>query len=310
LAKLGDKYIAGFLDADGSIGAQFVGGSCYPQISVTFAQNADQDEVLHRIHEELGAGSICERTSNAGTRYSSLTLRGKDAHMLLSRIQAHLVVKRHFAGVVLDLYRRKVSREEMPRIIEYLKVHRYMRSLPLPKHPSRGWVAGYLDGDGCFSVTSLNALGSVGSLVLHVAGDARKDEGLELLQKAFGGRLNSMCAGRCRQWTLSLDPAKVSAMLPDIAKRMVVKADQAYFLLGCAKMGHFRDGKNIKAGLKHLKAQPHRLNGPRADVAKLLGTVRDLPKAKRSYEGFTRDRWGRITGRESVQATVGARTVT
>jgi hypothetical protein len=69
VARLGDKYIAGFLDADGSIGVAFSSLTKKPQPYITFAQNTDQDMVLHRIHEELGVGSMCERTSNAGTQY-------------------------------------------------------------------------------------------------------------------------------------------------------------------------------------------------------------------------------------------------
>lgn len=275
----------------------FVANTERPQLKITFAQNTDQDEVIHRIHGELGAGSVCVRTSNFGTSYTSLTLCGSDSRMLLNRIGQHLVIKRHFAEIAVDLSSKKVARAEIPAATEYLKLHRYMPSLPIPVHPSRGWTAGYLDGDGCFSVTQLSSLGSVRALMLHVAGDRRKVEGIELLQKAFGGRIHDMAQGRCRQWALLLDPAKVRAMFPDLAKRMVVKADQAYFLLGCATMGHFRDGSAIKAGLKHLKAQPHRLNGSKVDVSALLATVGDLPQAKRDYSGFIRDGNGRIIGR-------------
>jgi hypothetical protein len=218
--------------------------------------------------------------------------------MLLNRIGRHLVIKRHLAQVVLNLSERSVEREEVPVVQADLKQHRFMKSLPLPAYPSRSWTAGYLDGDGCFSITKLNKLGY---LVLHVAGDARKVEGIELLQKAHGGRIYDMAKGRCRQWVLMLDPAKVLSFLPDIASRMVVKADQAYFLLGCAKMGHFRDGKNIKAGLKYLKAQPHRLNGSRADVTELLKTVADLPKPKRQdYHLFVRNESGHIIGKRTA----------
>jgi hypothetical protein len=241
-----------------------------------------------------------------GTWYSSLTLKTGAAQILLNRISQHLVVKRHFAEVVLDLAQRLVTKEEIPKTKAYLDVHRFLPSLPLPKHPSRKWVAGYLDGDGCLSVTKLNRLGSVSNLVLHVACDRRKNEGIQLLQKAFGGNTYPMRGDKCLQWVLHLDPAKVRAMFPDIAQRMVVKADQAFFLLGCSQMGHFRDGSNIKAGLKHLKAQPHRLNEPRVDISEILKTVRDLPKAKRTdYGDFVRNERGWITGKRSAQAIVG-----
>lgn len=297
MARLGDKYIAGFLDADGSIGVSFAANTRRPQLGIDFAQNTDQDEVLHRIHEEIGVGSVCVRTSNFGTQYSTLSIKGKDARMLLSRVGQYLVVKRHFAEIAVDVSNRSVEKEEIPKIREYLKIHRYLPSLPLPKHPTRGWVAGYLDGDGCISVSRLTELGQA-NMVLHVAGDARKVEGIELLQKAFGGRIYDMRNGKCRQWILHMDSSKALSVLSDIAPRMVVKADQAQFLLGCAAMGHFRDGSNIKAGLKHLKAQPHRLNEPKVNVPALIETVRDLPKPKRTdYGQFVRNDNGRIIGK-------------
>lgn len=306
MPRLGDKYIAGFLDADGSIGIGFNRETRRPQLSVSFSQNVSQDEVVHRIHEELRCGSICERTSNAETRYSTLTLTGSDARMLLNRIGHYLVVKRHFAAVAVDVSQRSIDPGEIETVKAYLKVHRFMPSLPVPPHPSRSWMAGYLDGDGCFSITKVSKFGEVKDLVLHVAADKRKVEGLELIQKNFGGRIYPMSQDRCRQLVIRLDPPKVLSMCPDLAKRMVVKADQVYFLLGCAQMGHFRDGSNIKAALKSLKARPHRLNEPRTDVHELLRTVRDLPKAKRTdYGEFTRDWHGRINGKKSfVQATV------
>lgn len=300
MARLGDKYIAGFLDADGSIGVQFVAQSRKPQLSITFAQNTDQDEVLHRIHEETGVGSICIRTSNLNTRYSSLTIRGKDANMLLNRISQYLVIKRHFASIAVDVCNRLIEKDEIPKIREYLKIHRYLPSLPLPKHPTRGWTAGYLDGDGCISVSRLTGLG-MANLVLHVAGDARKIEGIQILQKAFGGKIYDMRNGRCRQWALHMDASKATSVFADIASRMVVKADQAQFLLGCAAMGHFRDGSNIKAGLKYLKAQPHRLNEPKVDVTALLKTVQDLPKPQRiDYGQFVRNERGHIIGKAAA----------
>lgn len=301
MARLGDKYIAGFLDADGSIGC-YIRNRGRPNVTVTFAQNTDQDEVIHRIHEELGVGKLTtDRVSNMGTRYSTLTLSASNAVGLLNRVKKHLVVKRHFAEVVIDLSTRMIERDEIPVIQEYIKTHKFMRSTPLPVHPSRSWTAGYLDGDGCFSVTKLSKLGPVANLVLHVAGDARKTEGIELLHKAYGGNIYDMRNGKCKQWVLLLDPSKVKSLLSEFAKRMVVKADQAYFLLGCAKMGHFRDGKNIKAGLKHLKAQPHRLNEPKVDLPALLATVQDLPKPKRQNYGlFFRDKNGRIAGKRAA----------
>ena len=81
------------------------------------------------------------------------------------------------------------------------------------------------------------------------------------------------------------------------AAELIIKQDQARFLLGCAEMGHFRDGKSIKSALKQLKAQPHRLSEPKADVPALLATVQDPPNprpeiARRVAAGRARTRNG------------------
>jgi hypothetical protein len=298
MPRLSEKYIAGFLDADGSIGVYFVNTTSRPRLTISFSQNTSQDEVIYRIHEELRCGSMCQRISNMNTRYTTLSLGGSDAVKLLNRVGKYLVVKRHFAEVAMDMKQKSISRNEIEAAREFLLIHRFMRSYPIPPYPSRNWTAGYLDGDGCFSITSLNSFGEVKDLVLHVAADKRKTEGIELLSKLHGGNIYNMSQGRCKQWILRLKPSKVKVFFPDLAKRMIVKADQARFLLGCAEMNHFRDGKNIKSALKHLKAQPHRLNEPKVDLTALLSTVRDLPKGKRSdYGQFVRNERGWIIGK-------------
>jgi hypothetical protein len=280
MATLSPKYIAGFLDADGSIGVRFHADCLTPQMSVSFSQETSQDEVLQRIHEELG-GSY-NQVDAKGKKYTHLVFGGNpQSSRLLNRIKPFLVVKRHYAEVCLDLCSRKLSRDEIPAMREYLKIQRKQRSLPLPKHPTRGWLAGYLDGDGCISVERINRPSGLAHIVLHVAASAFDTEGIETIHKQFGGRINDMCEGRVRQYQLSLPASKVVEVFDPIVPYMIVKRDQAEFILKCAAMGHFRDGENIKAALKHLKAHPHRLNEPKPDLTALLRTVHDLPKHQR-----------------------------
>ncbi len=286
MARLGPKYLAGFLDADGYIGVVFVAGLRKPQLRLHISQKTQRDKVLHLLHEEFG-GCLSYQTVK-GVSYTKLSWSGnRQCAKLLSLVRKHLVVKRHYAEVCLDLCSRDVQQDEIPAIREYLKIQRRQRSLPIPPHPSRRWLAGYLDGDGCFSVRGIHKNSGVASIVLHVAASVYDTEGIELIQKQFGGRIHNMCEGRVRQLVVSLNPTKTVALLKPIAKHMVVKRAQAEFLLRCAeRMGHFRDGRSIKSALKYLKACPHRLNEPEPDVEALIATVKDLPKYKRPYESY------------------------
>ncbi len=285
MATLSPKYIAGFFDADGSVSVVFVSTTKYPQLRLGFSQETKQDEVLHRIHGEWGG--CLDYTVINGVSYTRLSWSGnKQCSMLLNRVKQFLVIKRHYAEVCLDVCSRHIEKDEIERVREYLKIQRRQRSLPLPKHPARKWLAGYIDGDGCLSVTKVHPVSGAPSLVLHIAASDFDTEGIEIIQKQFGGRINDMHDGRVKQYQLALQPSKVIELFSDVAPSMIVKRDQAEFLLKCAAMGHFRDGKNIKAALKHLKAHPHRLSEPKPDVGKLVSAVRDLEKYQRPVESY------------------------
>lgn len=284
MATLSPKYIAGFLDADGSIGVRFHADCVTPQMTISFSQKTEQDEVLQRIHEELG-GSLHIATILSGgkpIKVSHLVFGGNpQSQRLLNRIKQFLVVKRHYADVCLDVCSRRIDKEEIPTVREYLKIQRKQRALPLPKHPTRGWLAGYIDGDGCISVGCIYGPSGNANMILHIAASAFDTEGIETIQKQFGGRISEMCGGRVRQYQLQLPASKAIEVFAPILPYMIVKHDQAEFLLKCAAMGHFRDGENIKAALKHLKAHPHRLNEPKPNLVALVNTIRDLPKHQR-----------------------------
>jgi len=139
-------------------------------------------------------------------------------------------------------------------------------------------MAGYFDGDGCLSST-LQGRYKYATLKLNIAAAEYDTEGIETIQKNFGGCITDMCDGRVKQYNVCLNPSKAIKMLSYFAKHLIVKKDQAYFVLGCAKMGHYRDGKNIKLALKRLKnTHLHRLNEPKQEVAELLATVEDRQK--------------------------------
>jgi len=279
VTKLSEKYIAGFLDSDGSIQVMWRAvdransdpSTLRPYLSLEWTQLTRNDEVLQRIKECVG-GEISEREATKG---STLKLFGGPAVQLLSRIEKYLVVKRHYARVVLELL-GKPHKVELAKA--YLKAQRKVKG-GLPNYPSRKWLAGYFDGDGCFQCRVAKGR-TTGQLVAEITASAYDAEGVEILAKVFGGSLttsNPSNSNPLINWTLTMPPSKVIEFVGYFAKELITKQAQAYFILGCAEMGHFRDGKSISAILKHLKTQPHRLSEPKADVAELIRQVQDLP---------------------------------
>jgi len=294
-SMLSDKYLAGFLDADGCIiveGPRKRGA----YLRVVFSQKRSQDAVIHLIQRNVG-GTFIERPVR-GEHYTDLSLPKPTARGILERIREHLVVKRRYAEWALDVCSRPCDWEEVKARRE---VVRRQRSDPLPKHLDPEWMAGYFDGDGCFSVNVYKRTGNA-TAVMTIAAASFDTEGIELIHKAFGGGIFDMSGGRSRQWRLAPDASKLNSMLPFFVPYLIVKRDQGEFLLRCAAMGHLRDGENIKAGLRHLKDHKHRLGEPAPDIDALMTTVSDLPAYKRTdYGDFERDAAGRIVGKRTRQ---------
>lgn len=281
MPKLSDKYVAGFFDSDGSVNMTWAKDCKRPQPCVSFSQKTSQDRVLHEIQREHG-GSIRSYIIN-GSSYSKLTLYGQTAINALNRIKKHLVIKRHYAHVCIDMANKPV--DDVDAAKRHLKEQRRVRSVPLPNFPPRKWLAGYFDGDGCLSVTSLSPGGNA-CAVAHIASSDFDTEGIETIYKVFGGRIHGMSSKPVKQWVLSLNPSNTAKFLGYFAKHLITKREQAELLLGCAAMGHFRDGRNIKAALKSLKAHDHRLSEPTVPAAAYLKDIRDIPAHERPKESY------------------------
>jgi hypothetical protein len=153
-----------------------------------------------------------------------------------------------------------------------------------------------------------------GRPIVRVNSKATERAGCDLLQKAFGGTVREFVSEKGTPmvtWHLDMDAAKFRSIFEKfgIAKHMTLKTDEAYFLLGCAKMGHFRDGERIQQALRSLRTGPHRLSGPGAGVPRLLATIRDVPSF-RGHQCIERKRqWEaeQVVVPEPAQPTMKAR---
>lgn len=273
-SKLSEKYIAGFLDADGSIQIAWrpvdradsnkeLRRAC---LSLEFSQKQDQDKVLHLIADAIG-GDI----SKTHGIYSTLKLFGGKAEMVLSRIKKYLVIKRHYAETCIQMHGKVFNKREA---MQGLKAERRIKSEPLPNFPSRKWLAGYIDGDGCFHGRARKDWFGA-KVVCEIACSDYDSEGIEIIRKNFGGSIGQIDSSRKHilKYCLAMPPSKAKQFLGYFAKHLVTKRDQAMFILGCAEAGNYRDGKRVTEILKQLKAHPHRLSDPETNVKPLIDSV-------------------------------------
>jgi hypothetical protein len=278
---LSDKYAAGFLDGDGSILIQ-KNQFGYRSLYLSFDQKESNSGVIDLLSQWLPGGM---RDTRSGRRRGVVThgarLRfiGQKAVDVLCRLKPYLVTKRVRAN----------------RLLRELGFIERIGTDSIPVHPSRKWLAGYFDANGCIYAHAKK--GDVAAIVrLSIDANGLEKDGIALVQKAFGGVLRQRGkTGNCWRWEVSADSSLVCKVLDPIAQHLTVKREQAYFILGCAGMGHFRDGKTIENTLKIMKTCPHRLNDLAAtvDVSAELALVRNIPERRRRLNAV-------------VEATVGA----
>lgn len=272
---LSEKYLAGFVDADGHLSVRARIGA-RPDLEFSAAQAAGFQEPLLAMQEEFG-GII--RTRHDG-RHVELLMRGGPARKAFERLKKYLVLKRDQAERFLDLVDRGVvldTKRDVRAVRERVKEIRAYGAIREPNYPARKWMAGYIDGDGSFVVKVCRKTGYAYP-ALTILAAPNYVVGITLLHKAFGGRIQAI--GENAVWTVSLSqPSKIEQVLGHCAQHLLRKQAQAYFLLGCARKGNLRDGEAIHRTIMALNAQQHRLSDPASYADSLLGGVRfDIPK--------------------------------
>ena len=270
---MNEKYLAGLLDADGHISVRARLGAS-PDLEVSLAQAAPYRRLLDYAQQLFG-GVVRERLDGA---HCELQLRSGPARKCLERLKKYMVLKRHHAERMLELVDGSTvlrTPEEVAHVRAQVKQIRAFGADRLPNHPARKWVAGYVDGDGCFTVKVDKKTGYAYPLVSILAAP-NYTAGLVLLSGAFGGVIHAR--GQNAVWNLQLSqPSKAKQFLGYFAQYLEVKRAIAYFLLGCAE-SNFRDGTTIRDCMIALNSQQHRLSDPASTAADMLRKVRfDIP---------------------------------
>jgi hypothetical protein len=217
------KYLAGLLDADGCLSFNFSRGydervRLSLRLSLVAADEIDRHGFVASLPLLTGIG----KTTRTYDKYTCwYTCQRADLEMLLPRLIKHMVIKAQHWQWMLDYWRRfrsqdqgqkSLSEDDVTALKNEYRESRKNRVGPIkPKnHPTWAWLAGYLDGDGCFSFRTSKNKNMRLSVTAHVCDMAV----LEFLQKAFGGTIkNNSRSENIKVWWRGLGPSHNSFAL-------------------------------------------------------------------------------------------------
>lgn len=279
---MNEKYLAGFIDADGHLSVRARKGA-RPDLELSVAQRADYRHILEYAQKQFG-GVIREKFDG---KHLELQMRSGPARKAMERLKKYMVLKRHHAEQMIDLIdSADILRtdEDVRAVRNRVKAIRQQGVDVLPNFPARKWLAGYADGDGSFAVKVCSKTGYAYPK-LSIMAAPNYTAGIQLIKKCFGGRIGRQ--GDNFMYSIELSqPSKATEFLGYFAKHLHVKKGQAYFLLGCAKGGNFRDGETIREAIKALNAQQHRLSDPTSHASRLIDTISfDIEKRPTNWIG-------------------------
>lgn len=240
------KYLAGLLDADGSLSFKFSKSGDNTYIYLIMALSASESVDKHGYVKSLSerAGSVCKieyEKDSYSTAWKWQVQKRSELDQLLPRLLKHMVIKaKHWNALYLKY--TELKGQDVTGFVEELKQfssNSRLNTGPLkPKnHPTWAWVAGYMDGDGCYTFSRK---------AIHVGAVAHTMDScaLELLYKAFGGSLYEPQPDNTRLWRHGAGVSQSS-----FAKM---------FLNGVVK--HSRLKRHKIEQMLHFHNQPQRLN--------------------------------------------------
>jgi len=195
------KYLAGLLDADGSLSFSF---KKYEKAEDVFflglqMRLAASDAIDHHgfvasLPEETGMGGISRYGKDK--QYITWTVsKRSDLEMLLPRLIKHMVIKGKHWKWLLEKWREQrsvwLSSKDREQLTASSKVSRIENAGPAkPKnHPTWAWLAGYLDGDGWYRLKYQKPPHNYWQINVGAVAHANDMGVLKFLRNAFGGNV-------------------------------------------------------------------------------------------------------------------------
>lgn len=238
------KYLAGLLDADGSLSFSFKeeNGNTYIGLSLHLASSKAVDTLnwIDTLPEITGMGTISYYGKEQQFKTWAVNKRA-DLEMLLPRLTKHMVIKAQHWQWLLETWRNlrtdrtTVSVEERMFLTELSKESRKNRVGPLkPKnHPTWAWLAGYLDGDGWYSCRKhFDKNTGYTQWIIQTGAAAHINDAsvLDFIERSFGGNISDHNKeGTVKVWKRSLGKSNSSfalSFLPNLAKHSRLKRNK------------------------------------------------------------------------------------
>lgn len=193
------KYLAGLLDADGSLSFKFAkqNGSCRLHLSLSLDASLaiDQHGYLTSLAERAGNVYTYKRELSEHLQQKWMVGKASELNQLLPRIIKHMVIKgKHwdwmYTTYLVKLKQNISAEEEITLKIQSTISRSISGSVKHKKHPTWAWVAGYLDGDGHYSKRYDKNPQKTTLMRITLTSHESDFSGVNLLQKAFGGTIN------------------------------------------------------------------------------------------------------------------------
>lgn len=261
------KYYAGLIDSDGYVGLSFnksTNGKYSLYALVQLRLRDDSAEKVIPYLADFYKVNTYREMKELGNPQLGVLLSGKKAVRFLNEIKKHSVLKRDIMEFVIKYNGKSFDEDELPDIRKQLKELRADRAPSKKPFPSRQWVAGYIDGDGCL-FSDLTQDGYL-HFKLCIASHRNDPQGIELIAKYYGGVITIRNDGN---YSYVLSVTKSCKLLADVLPHIKIKRTQFDLVKhvidsGChlKKNGATRDSNQvIHTKLKELKSyQPQRLN--------------------------------------------------
>ena len=201
-----NKYLAGFVDADGTIAFHFnktVDG--YFRIGLQFGitqidQRGRGFKLLQMLRDTYEVGSITD-VPNKSQKYWKVASKN-ELEKFLPHIIKHMVIKgKHFQRMLekrRELSGVNLTKEQVDSLREFAKKSR-LDTGPTrhKKNPSPAWMAGYIDGDGYLRNAEREHW-----LKIHV--QESDVVSVELIQNTWGGKIYPTTKENIKEFRLNL----------------------------------------------------------------------------------------------------------
>lgn len=227
------KYLAGLLDADGNLSFVFAKNkqdlyTLHLRITLCASVSIDKEgKFLKSLPDLTEMGTVNKKEASLkkhSDQYVWRVNKSSDINKILPRLIKHMVVKAKPWDWMFEVYKENKGRSLSQYEVDALKkesIEKRKQSGPIkPKnHPTWAWVAGFLDGDGCYSNRFYKKTNRrhmrIDVEIAHYDSCAN-----ELLYKAFGGKLRKKTGRGIEKshWHVNLGPQNKSFALSFLSR--------------------------------------------------------------------------------------------